>query len=149
MEAQHFPDDFDGIAAGAPVMLYQELNAAHSWLLQRVFRDALPATLHTTRQQRRNRRTLTKLKILNDAVLRAVRRQDRISDGVVDSPLACGSDPARDFADKVCASGVDGDDCFTPAQLQTIKDFYSRPYDSAGASVLKGRALGSELGSTF
>ena len=48
----------------------------------------------------------------------------------------------------MCASGVDGDDCFTRAQLQTIKDFYSGPYDSAGASLLKGRALGSELGWT-
>ena len=148
MEAQRFPDDFDGIAAGAPVMFYQELNAAHTWLLQRVFRDGFAGNLAYDADGDGKPESLRKLTILNDAVLAQCDAKDGIRDGVVDAPLACGFDPARDLADKMCASGVDGDDCFTPAQLQTIKDFYSGPYDSAGASVLKGRALGSELGWT-
>ena len=41
MEAQRYPNDFDGISAGAAVMRYEALNAGHTWLLQRTFRDKL------------------------------------------------------------------------------------------------------------
>ena len=36
-----YPDDFDGIVAGAPVFDYQRLNVAHVWTAQRVFADQL------------------------------------------------------------------------------------------------------------
>ncbi len=45
----------------------------------------------------------------------------------------------------MCAGDVNADGCLTTAQLQTIKDFYSGPYDSRGRSILKGKAFGTEL----
>ena len=33
MEAQRYPDDFDGIVAGAPANHYQDMNAVRVWLL--------------------------------------------------------------------------------------------------------------------
>ena len=45
MEAQRYPGDFDGIVAGAPVLHYQELNAGHTWLLQRTFRNDFAGNL--------------------------------------------------------------------------------------------------------
>ena len=41
MSAQRYPQDFDGIIAGAPAFNYQGLNAAGTWNLQRIFRDNL------------------------------------------------------------------------------------------------------------
>ena len=49
MEAQRYPDDFDGIVAGAPVFDYQRLNITHVWMAQRVFADNLAATSPSTR----------------------------------------------------------------------------------------------------
>ena len=53
MEAQRYPGDFDGIVAGAPVLQYQELNAGHTWLLQRTFRNDFAGNLAYRRRRRR------------------------------------------------------------------------------------------------
>jgi hypothetical protein len=36
----------------------------------------------------------------------------------------------------MCAGDVNADGCLTTAQLQTIKDFYSGPYDSLGVKTI-------------
>jgi feruloyl esterase len=145
MEAQRYPQDFDGIVAGAPVLHYQELNAGHTWLLQRTFRDGFAGNLAYSTKKDGNLDSLKKLHVLADAVMKKCDARDRITDGVIDDPLQCGFDPDRDLAGLMCKSGEDGEACFTPAQLQTVKDFYRGPYDSRGRSIIKGRAFGSEL----
>ena len=45
MEAQRYPNDFDGIVAGAPAFAYQALNASGVWNLQRVYKNNLAGTL--------------------------------------------------------------------------------------------------------
>ena len=65
-------------------------------------------------------------------------------DGDLDDPLSCGFDPDTDLAPRMCPAGSDGEHCLTAAELQTVKDFYSGPYDSGGGSIIKGRAPGSE-----
>jgi Tannase and feruloyl esterase len=146
MEAQRFPADFDGIVAGAPVLHYQELNAGHTWLLQRVFRDGYRGNLAFDADGDGTPESLHKLDLLNDAVLARCDARDGITDGVVDDPLGCDFVPKRDLAGLMCRNDVDADDCFTTAQLATVEDFYRGPYDSHGASVIKGRAFGSERG---
>jgi hypothetical protein len=144
MEAQRFPGDFDGIVAGAPVFRYQALNAGHTWLLQRVFRNDFAGNLAFDADRDGQPESLRKLEILADAVLARCDTNDGIEDGVIDEPLMCDFEPERDLARHVCASDVDGDACFTTAQLQTIDDFYRGPYDSRGRSIIKGRAFGAE-----
>ncbi len=148
MEAQRFPYDFDGIVAGAPVNHYQELNAGHTWLLQRTFRNDFAGNLaHDTDGDGRPD-DLTKLNVLAESVLEQCDTNDGIEDGVIDNPLACSFEPRRDLASLACSVGEDRADCFTPTELQTIEDFYSGPYDSRGTPVLKGRVPGSEAGWT-
>jgi feruloyl esterase len=148
MEAQRFPDDFDGIVAGAPVFRYQELNAGHTWLLQRVFRNDFAGNLAFDADRDGTPESLKKLEILADAVLARCDKNDGIADGVVDEPLKCDFEPRRDLARNMCRNDIDADACFTSAQLQTVVDFYRGPYDSRGTSILKGRAKGSERGWT-
>lgn len=149
MEAQRFPHDFDGIVAGAPVNHYQELNAGHTWLLQRTFRNDFEGNLAHDTDGDGTPDDLTKLDILADAVLEQCDADDGIRDGVIDDPLACDFEPRRDLEQHMCPGGADRADCFTPAELQTIEDFYAGPYDSNGTSVLKGRAFGAEAGWTI
>jgi feruloyl esterase len=148
IEAQRFPNDFDGITAGAPVYKYQELNAAHTWLLQRVFLDNGAGNLAFDADGDGTPESLRKLETLADAVLARCDANDGIEDGVVDEPLACDFVPKRDLATMMCANDVDADACFTTAQLKTIEDFYRGPYDSRGVSIIKGRAFGAERGWT-
>jgi feruloyl esterase len=148
MEAQRFPEDFDGIVAGAPVFRYEELNAGHTWLLQRVFRNGYAGNLAFDGDGDGTPESLRKLELLADAVLARCDANDGIEDGVIDEPLTCDFEPRRDLAAQQCANDVDADACFTAAQMQTIEDFYRGPYDSAGTSVIKGRAFGAERGWT-
>ncbi len=148
IEAQRFPTDFDGIVAGAPVFRYQELNAGHTWLLQRVFRNDYAGNLAFDADGDGTPESLRKLEILADAVLARCDSNDGVEDGVIDEPLTCDFEPTRDLAPSMCVNDVDADACFTTAQLETIVDFYRGPYDSAGTSILKGRAFGAERGWT-
>ena len=137
IEAQRFPNDFDGIVAGAPVFKYQELNAGHTWLLQRVFRNDYAGNLAFDADGDGRPESLTKLELLADTVLARCDANDGIEDGVIDEPLKCDFEPKRDLATMMCANDVDADGCFTAAQLRTIEDFYRGPYDSAGTSIVR------------
>jgi hypothetical protein len=148
IEAQRFPNDFDGIVGGAPVFKYQELNAGHTWLLQRVFRNDYAGNLAFDADGDGKPESLRKLELLADTVLARCDANDGINDGVIDEPLMCDFEPKRDLAAHMCANDVNADACFTTAQLQTIEDFYRGPYDSRGASIIKGRAFGAERGWT-
>ncbi len=145
MEAQRYPGDFDGIVAGAPVLHYQELNAGHTWLLQRTFRNGFAGNLAYDTNGDGSFDSLKKLDMLAAAVMTQCDALDGIADGVIDDPLRCEFDPDTALAKMTCSAAHHGELCFTPAQLQTVKDFYRGPYDSRGRSVIKGRAPGAEL----
>ena len=77
IEAQRFPNDFDGIVAGAPVFLYQELNAGHTWLLQRVFRNDYAGNLAFDADGDGKPESLRKLETPRRRGARALRRERR------------------------------------------------------------------------
>ncbi len=143
-EAQRYPYDFDGIVAGAPVFHYQATNVSHNFMLQKVFRNNFAGNLAFDSDGNGLPDSLTKIEMLEKAVLSQCDAQDGITDGVIDDPLSCDFDAERDLAAMMCAGDVNADDCFTTAQLQTIQDIYAGPYDSKGVSILKGKAFGSE-----
>jgi feruloyl esterase len=135
MESQRFPEDFDGILGGAPVFEYQTNGLTNVWMAQKVFNDNFAGDLSPT-----------KLGILRDAVLSKCDANDGIRDKMLDDPRTCKFNPDVDLAPRMCTGDVNKDDCFTKRQIQTIKDFYSGPYDSKGLRFTKGMALGSEWG---
>ncbi len=146
MEAQRYPYDFDGIVAGAPVYDYQRSNASQVRVFQRIFREHFAGNLAFDTNGDGVPDSLTKLNMLKDAVLAKCDAKDGIKDGVVDDPLSCQFDPAVDLAAKMCPNNLNADNCFTTAQIQTVKDIYSSTRDSKGVQVYKGRAHGSEFG---
>ncbi|MGB4248651.1 MAG: tannase/feruloyl esterase family alpha/beta hydrolase [Pseudohongiellaceae bacterium] len=144
MEAQRFPQDFDGIVAGAPVNYYQAMNAAGVWWLQRMFNDDFAGNLAVDTDGDGTFDSVNLVNVLNDRVLQQCDANDGIQDGVLNDPMSCDFEPRRDLAGLMCNADTSGDTCFTPAQLQTIEDFYSGPYDDAGTVLYPGKALGSE-----
>jgi hypothetical protein len=144
MEAQRYPDDFDGIVSGAPVYDYQALNVSHVWMAQRVFADNFAGNLAFDKDGDGIPESLTKLNILRDAVLAKCDARDGIQDGVIDNPPSCDFKPEVDLVSRTCPQDRDADDCFTRRQIETIKDIYRGPYDSRGVPIYKGMDLGSE-----
>ena len=144
MSAQRFPGDFDGIVAGAPAFDYQGLNAAGTWNLQRIFRDNLAGNLAVDTDNDGSYDSLNLLDVLHEKVLEKCDAGDGVRDGIVSDPLSCNFDPVADLADSMCPAGGSGADCFTPAQLQTVQDFYNGPADDQGRQVYPGKMFGSE-----
>ena len=144
MEAQRYPEDFDGIVAGAPANHYQEMNAVRVWLLQRMFRDDFAGALAFDTDGNGQFDSVRKMDILADAVLAACDRYDGVKDGVIDHPPSCEFNVRHELATHQCADDVDADDCFTDIQLRTIEDFYAGPRDRSGQTTYAGKPIGSE-----
>ena len=144
MEAQRYPNDFDGIVAGAPVNFYQAMNAAGVWHLQQMFKNNMAGNLAVDTDGDGTRDSTRLIQVLNDAVLNKCDANDGIRDGVIDDPSSCSFVPEVDLADSRCPIGVSNDSCFTDQQIRTVSDYYTGPYDSAGTVIYPGKMFGSE-----
>lgn len=127
MEALLHPEDFDGIAAGAPVLDWTAQNTLHhAWTVQRNRRADGSAAIVADR-----------LPVLSRLVLAACGGPD----GVVADPLRCRFDPTA----AVCAPGADPATCLTEAEARAAAAIYGGPRTAAGERLTAGGLLpGSE-----
>lgn len=135
MEAQRYPDDFDGISAGAPVMNFQVQNSFyHAWVVAANRRaDGSPILLQA------------KLPLLHQAVLEHCDGLDGLRDGLLSDPRACKADPA--WVPACAAKAADTSACLTAEEAAVVRRIYQGPVDPAsGKSFLVGGPQpGSEL----
>ena len=132
MEAQRFPDDFDGVVSGAPVFDWTRVLAAGVKNAQAAFPD--PASLAKPIV------TADNLKLVQDSVLKTCDALDGVADGVVDDPTACRFDLATVAA---CANDAQAADCLTRAQRSAIQRVYAPLIDDNGV-VYEGQPVGAE-----
>lgn len=128
-EAQRFPEDFEGIVAGAPG--YDRTGESFQLVsvAQTMLRD--PAGKIPTE----------KLSVLHQAALDACDARDGVKDGIISDPTRCKFDPAVTLC-----RGADGPNCLTRAQVETAKKFYAPLNDpKTGKEVFPGFEPGSEL----
>lgn len=134
MEAMRFPDDFDGVIAGAPAMLFQVQNTLyHAWQAASNTDANGNITLLSGR-----------LPILHKAVISACDALDGVKDGLLSDPATC----AFDMSTVTCAaSAADTSACLTPAEAEVARKFYDGPRDpKTGAHLTAGQPqYGSEL----
>ena len=132
MEAERYPEDFNGIAAGAPAMNFITQNTFYHGWNARVNTGADGQAILTA----------GKLPLLHKAVLDACDELDGLKDGLISNPPACKFDPAI----VACKAGQDESTCLTAAQATAAKEIYSGAHDSAGHKfVISGPQPGSEL----
>lgn len=131
IEAQRYPQDFDGIVAGDPSWDQMRLYAARVWLNTYVNRS--PAAVIPT----------SKYPMIHNAVLDKCDALDGVKDGVLEDPSRC----SFDYAMLTC-TGDDQPDCLTKDQVETAKAMTSPIRDPKSGAVLHpGRYYpGSELG---
>jgi feruloyl esterase len=130
IEAQRFPEDFDGIVAGAPANFFTHLLAVHLTAAQ------------ATHQGEPGNMSVDKLRLLHDAVTRACDANDGVRDGLLQNPSRC----TFDVKQRACR-GSDTSSCLTAAQIAAAQEIYAGAKRSrAGERVYPGMAFGSELG---
>ena len=134
--AGRYPDDFDGIIAGAP--FNQSLSVPHmAWMLAANSGPGGKPIL-----------TRTEFKLLGKAALDACDSQDGVVDGVIGNPQTCTFKPdvlqcpAAGDAEK----NAPGRTCLTPAQVEAATKIYAGPRNSKGQAWSSG---GSTVGSEF
>jgi feruloyl esterase len=128
--AQRYPDDFDGIVAGAPASYSSKQAFGQIWFYQPLAdpSSALPRE---------------KLVVLHEAVLNACDALDGAKDGVLEDPLACRFDPGV----LACKVGGDPSACLTTAQIEGVRKIYAGASNPrTGEKVFPGLERGSELG---
>jgi feruloyl esterase len=143
MEAQRYPEDFDGILAGAPGHNRTHLNAGFLWMfLSNHERGGDGPILPPA-----------KLSLLSDAVLEACRGANGAeagglaSDPFLNNPLGCDFDPAV----LLCQDDQETEEgCLSEAQVEVAR----RIYDGArnprtGERIYFGLLPGSESGPGF
>ncbi|MGC3964161.1 MAG: tannase/feruloyl esterase family alpha/beta hydrolase [Rhodocyclaceae bacterium] len=137
MAAQRYPDDYDGIIAGAPAFLFQIQNSLlHGWEA-RSNRDNGLSTGNVVLYP-------AKAAVLHKAVVAACDALDGQTDGLLTDPRQCKFDPAS----IQCAAGAtDTSNCLTAAEVATASKLYNGPRDplTNRRILVGGPQFGSEL----
>lgn len=134
IEALYYPEDYDGVLVGAPVINRTWGHAAVLW-------NDLAANLRPG-----GHLSDAKLQTLNNAVLArcAGSGSGVASDPFVADPRACRFDPAE-----LLCKGGDSANCLTETEVATVRAFYSGPTDQAGRARFFGWPKGSEAPGHF
>lgn len=108
-EVQRYPEDYDGVIAGAPV--YTPLTYANAMLRVQMFHARPESTLAPEH-----------VPLIHAAVLAACDAADGVADGILTDPRKCTWDPAE-----LQCTGSSGasSECLTAAQVETVRRVYS------------------------
>jgi feruloyl esterase len=114
MEAQQYPDDFQGIVAGAPAYSWPATGAKFIQNSQKNYPDPGNLSNHVITQDN--------LRLLQQQILKQCDTLDGVKDNILNDPRAC----KFDFSVlPVCPDDKPTANCFTTKQLEAIKTVYS------------------------
>lgn len=126
MEAQRFPDDYDGIIAGAPAYNWTGLFTGFLWNAQWLAKPgaAIPAA---------------EASVIANAVLRQCDKRDGLADGLLSDPRQCHFDPAV-----LRCAGAEKDGCLNDPQIAALRAIYQGPRSPDGKQIYFGFLPGGE-----
>ncbi len=124
MEARRFPQDYDGIIAGAPAAAWSELMTSFAWNAQAVERAP---------------KLKDKLKLVQSAAIARCDAIDGVKDQLIENPAACAFDPAE----LQCSDG-NAADCLSTDQVTALRRIYEGPRLGDGTQVYPGMPVGGE-----
>jgi feruloyl esterase len=130
MEAQRYPEDYDGILAGAPANYWTRLLALGAYDTQVLTMDAasfIPPA---------------KIPAMAAAVNAACDEKDGVKDGILNDPRQCHFDPATIG----CKAGEESEKCLTAVQVASLNKIYAGLSDSRGNVLFPGYLPGAEEG---
>jgi hypothetical protein len=140
MEAQRYPNDFNGIIVGSPANDLVGLGASMLWNMQALL--AGPRT-HGVPDAYIPANKITLLSKL--AISKCVGKDGGVStDTFLNDPTTCHFDAAV----AQCAAGQDPATCVTPAQVGAVEKLYSGPHNSAGELLFPGYEPGTGSNTT-
>jgi len=125
LAAQRYPDDYDGILAGAPVFSWPDEMTMQAWTV-RAFAKTPGSQL-----------SVGQMSAIRDAVVAKCGGPN----GLVGDPTRCDFEP-----DQLRCPLPKGKTCLTDEQIDAVRKAYLGPHTSSGNKILSGYARGSERG---
>lgn len=128
VEVTRYPEDFDGVIAGAPANPHLHLHASSVERAMETMKNAdgvLPPE---------------KITLLHNAVVAACDGLDGVKDGLIGDPRKCKFDPAS----LLCKAG-DSNTCLTAAQVARVKIVEADVKTKKGETIWTGFEPGGEL----
>src|SRR5262249_30154253 len=125
MEATRFPEDFDGIVAGAPFMDIRVLLAALRF--QKTQLASPNANI-----------PFTKLPMVDAAIRASCDAADGVTDGLIQNPGKCAFDP-KTLVTATCTAA--DPTCLTPEQGHTLATYFTALHSEDGKLVYTGAAV--------
>lgn len=131
-EAQRYPEDYNGIVAGAPNYDQTKLRAGgHIW------------TWYALHESADSKLSKAQLQYLSEAVLSKCDALDGVQDGIINDPRSCHFDAAT----LACKAGQGGDDCLNDAQVKAVNKIYAGSRNPrTGEAIWPPYQPGSESG---
>lgn len=127
VEAQRYPTDFDGIAAGDPAI--GAVTAGFNWNQEHLTGAA------------DNYLSTDKLALVDAEVLKGCDAADGVADGLVQDPRRCTFDPVK----LLCALG-DHSDCLTLGQIASFRAVYTGATKRDGRTIYLGLSESDSAG---
>jgi feruloyl esterase len=125
MAATRFPDDYDGIIAGALANRHIHMHTAGSARQIELARHPDMAI------------SPEKAQMVSDAVMS---KCDTLHEGFLNNPQQC----TFDFSKLLC-KGAESNECLTQPQLKAVEMFYGGVKNSKGEAIFSGQVLGNPL----
>jgi feruloyl esterase len=126
MEAQRYPEDYDGIIAGS--LANRHIHMWTAGVARSIDLYRHPEGAISTEQAA----------LVNNMVMG---KCDTLKEGFLNNPRAC----KVDFSTLACKAGQSGNDCLTTAQLKTVETYYGGVKNSKGELIFSGQALGNAI----
>jgi hypothetical protein len=123
-ELQRYPNDFDGVVVGDPVIDRTKLMLSYTLNARALASAPIPPA---------------KLRLIENATLAACDAQDGLVDGLIDSPAQC----KFDVKALTCAAG-DAPGCLTEGQVQALQKLWAGPRNASGGRLYPGFVPGHE-----
>jgi len=134
MEAERFPNDYDGIVSGAPANAFVELRTTQLW-------GARVAQPFANGQSLLGPDVLA---VVTEAATAQCDTLDGVADGVLEDPRRCNFDPGR-----LQCGFSNAASCLTAPQVAAVRQIYQGPSNPATGPIAPGLAVGSETAWTF
>lgn len=122
VSAQRYPEDFDGIIAGAPASAWTEIVLTWIAIQQAMFPDPDDLTNPVL--------PTNKLRILERVILERCDGVDGLKDDVITDPRDCPFVPSE--ALPRCVPGEDDQQCLTPEQIAVVEAVFAGASNSLG-----------------
>jgi len=128
LASARYPEEFDGIVAGAPAMRTGYSNIGLAWA-NAAFSQIAPKDA-SGKPEPAKTFSAGERKLIADAILDACDANDGVKDGMIFDGKACQFDPAV-----LTCNGAKTDSCLAPQQVDALKKAFAGPKNSRGTQV--------------